>query len=434
MSFSSGMQAGANIYNSSKRSSNDRDRLIVNRPRTEGVSLGSKEQYSTKEDPGQAAAKTAKYEASRDKLAHTQEEIFKNQQGKAYDAALAAISVGNTRLAEDYISQFGAKGVSANINVDADGKVTVKPTGGGEGFTFNDTKDFYVNFFAAMKPERSKFAPGGRPKAADQDWEQIADGTKILDTKSGKMIDTGYAGRKGGRSGSGSGSGSSANDKLWYEKFDDQIGKHFSRKLVNLKADEMGEDFSEDFYKNDDGTWNLDQIYKDLPDEEKRKFDVSRAQGEQHKNDGVAGYTAGVLATRSMDANKSPRTYQDFDPDNEQDVQELYQQIRAGSGIFKDPESAMAEMQKIRDVNPKLAFRLEEANRRAQIMERGRNGNSGMGSAAAANDNIWMSISSVSGMGMNGMNTLKYEQDNQPKPSENKKPSNRNGLVSANIM
>ena len=393
MSFSSGMSVGASIARGVDRDRHNRG-LIINPPRMQRQVGGQQEEHSTKEDPQEVLAGRQRYEQSRDKLADLQKNISLDRAARDYDLAIAALSVGNTSLVEDYLTNYGKAGVSANIDVGDNGEVIVKPVGSGKAFTFADTKDFYSRFFGALKPERSKFAPAGRQRP-DQDWEQIADGTKVLDTKSGQIKDTGYLGKNGSRSGSGS--GNSKADSLWYEKFDDQLGKHFSRKLLNEKSAEMGDDFSEDFYKNDDGTWNLNQIYKDLSDDEKRQFDVARAQGEQHKADGVAGYTAGVLATRSMDANKKQRTYADFDPDNDQEVEELFDQLYQGSGRFKDTESALAEMQAIASENPKLAFKLEEQRKRRELIEQARNGTTGMGLASARSNEQRVAPSPVSG-------------------------------------
>lgn len=148
--------------------------------------------------------------------------------GKDYDMSVAALSVGDTKLAEDFINTHGNKEARVSIKANDKGGLTVTPESTGKAMEFPDQRSFYSSFFAAFKPPGSGYE---QPEAPKQEWGQIADGTRILDKHSGKIKETGYS--KDGAGGYGStGSGSTKASKTGTNPAMDQIDTYILNRVM----------------------------------------------------------------------------------------------------------------------------------------------------------------------------------------------------------
>jgi len=147
--------------------------------------------------------------------------------GKDYDMSVAALSVGDTKLAEDFINTHGNKEARVKIEKNDKGGLTVTPERTGKAMEFPDQRSFYSSFFAAFKPQGAQF---NLPTAPDQKWQKGSD-RFLYDQNSGAVKPTGFGDDAGGY-GSSTGSGSSKTSKTGANPAMDQIDNYILNRVM----------------------------------------------------------------------------------------------------------------------------------------------------------------------------------------------------------
>lgn len=199
--FASGMQVGAGM---SRAAAEIAERLrqkggaragFTTRPPSAITASIAPDQRSTK-DPAAEAIKTERYlqsrqeaELERDRLFETRKVQAEEQQAQDFQMAAAALSVGDTGLAQEYINRYGDSRMNVSIAQGEGGKLIVTPsaTSGGKPMEFGSARDLYSNFFGLLSPKGSDFS---MPQAAQQSWKAFGDaeaGFHVLDQNSGAV-------------------------------------------------------------------------------------------------------------------------------------------------------------------------------------------------------------------------------------------------------
>lgn len=260
-SFASGINAGVNVASAASQ--------IAERLRSQSGGGGRSgfttrpsaaipaDTYHSTKDVAKEQATTDAYQKSRLDLIAAQNGLDERikvageeQQAQDFKLAAAAVSVGETSLAQEYVNRYGDPRMTVSVDRGADGKLLVTPHGmGGKKapMEFRDAREFYTGFFGQLRPKGSDFA---LPEEKAQEWAAIGNeytGVKLMDKKSGALKDGMDAVPFGGRAetagAGGKGPGDSEAAKNAWDRYN-----WLQRQVANLSANVNKETVIQDPY------------------------------------------------------------------------------------------------------------------------------------------------------------------------------------------